>query len=759
MALQIWLGIACVLVAGMQIGFLFVEAGFVRSKNSINVSMKNLADFVIAVLSFHVVGAAIIFGPGIGFAGFDPAFLAFSGTADVTLFLVFQALFCGTAATIVSGAVAERLRFNSYLILTLPLTALVYPIIGHWAWASGLPGGTGQGWLEAIGFFDFAGSSVVHLTGGAAALGILLVVGPRHGRFSEGGDKTRAIHGHSPILAGSGALMLLVGWLGFNSGTLEPGTDEFANALANTLFAGCAGCLSAGFVGYNRDGFYRADRMINGLLIGLVAITASAPYGMSSGALIVGALAGGGSVLFADWMESKKRVDDAVYAVSVHGFGGVVGTLAVPFVVPAAQLPNSMLVQFAVQAIGVIAIAGFAFFVMYTAAAFMHRNGTLRVSVDEERQGLNQSEHHAMLGNAELIGTLAKINAGVADLSTRIDVDPFDEGGDIAEALNAFLDRVESSETKASQRLKAEQEETERLAARERDRADAGEALLSQFQLEFAALVQQLKTQAKELSQGSDALAHRTTQSGSLVDEASRQAESTVAMAEQMAQGANLLATTLDMVGRRVENANAAAQHADAASEKGSEIAGTLEQSTREIGKLVALIQAISEQTKILALNARIEAARAGDAGLGFAVVSEEVGQLADQTETASRDIGKIVGSLTELIGSSIAQFRAIDTSIECVREISAEAASAVNEQRATGSELESLIEETRGKAIQNGKAVARVSENFIETAPTIAQVDSNSNDLDALAKRIEQEVDRLRYRFTELGNGAEPAE
>ena len=751
MGTQIWLGIACVLVASMQVGFLFLEAGFVRSKNSINVSMKNLADFVIAVLAFHILGAAILFGQGLGFAGFDVGLMAYSGSGDVTLFLMFQALFCGTAATIVSGAVAERVRFNAYLILTLPLTALVYPIIGHWAWASQLPGGTARGWLEGLGYFDFAGSSVVHITGGAAALAILLVVGPRIGRFEDEGAGMRSVHGHSPILAGAGVLCLLIGWLGFNSGTLEPGSDAFARALSNTLFAGCAGALAAGFVAYRHEGYYRADRMINGMLVGLVSITASAPFAFSWGAIALGAFAGMCSVYCADWMEGKRRIDDAVYAVTVHGFGGALGTLAVPLIVPAAALPNPMLTQFAVQALGVVSIAGFAFLTTTMAARFIHSRQSLRVTVEEEIRGLNMTEHNSMIGHAVLMETLSRINSGETDLSTRINVDPFDDGGDVAEALNTFLDRVQASESKAAEQLRAEQRETHLLAERERDRANHSEALLRDFQLEFATLVDELKSQASELSNGANDLNHRSVQSGQLMDEASNQAEATVAMADQMAQGAELLAQTLELVGNRVERAHDAAAEADEASGKGNEIAATLEVSTKEIGKLVALIQAISDKTKLLALNAQIEAARAGEAGLGFSVVSSEVGQLAKQTEEATKDIGRIVGSLSELIGSSIAQFRAIDSSIETVRSVAADAAHSVREQRATSEELSRLIEGARTGARASGGAVGRVSENWAEIKPTINRIDSSSDELDALAAKIDREVSDLRSRLSNI--------
>ena len=174
MEAQIWLAIGIVWVAGMQIGFLFLEAGLVRSKNSINVALKNIADLALALIAFSFFGVAIMFASGGGLIGFDASHIGLDARPELVLFLVLQALFCGTAATIVSGAVAERTQFTSYLILTLPLTAVIYPIIGHWTWASTLPGGgNGLGWLEAIGFIDHAGSSVVHMTGGVAALAVV----------------------------------------------------------------------------------------------------------------------------------------------------------------------------------------------------------------------------------------------------------------------------------------------------------------------------------------------------------------------------------------------------------------------------------------------------------------------------------------------------------------------------------------------------------------------------------------------------------
>lgn len=749
MAKDIWLAVACVLVASMQLGFLFVEAGFVRSKNSINVSLKNVADFAVAVLSFNLVGAAIMFGPGSSVIGFDAGLIGYSGDGTVIVYLMMQALFCGTSATIISGAVAERMKFTAYMITMIPLTMLVYPIIGHWAWASGLRGGTAQGWLEALGFIDFAGSSVVHLTGGASALALLLVIGARSGRFeareAQGEGGPAIVHGHSPILAGGGALILLVGWLGFNSAGLTPGTTEFARAISNTLYAGAAACLAAAIFAKHRDGYFRADRMINGLLVGLVAITASAPHATLWGAIIASALIAIGSIILADWLESRRKIDDAVYAVSVHGFGGLAGTLAVPFVIHSGTSELGFLTLLLVQLLGVAAIGLFAFTAMWCVGSWMHRRGYLRVSVDDELQGLNQSEHRAVLGHASLIEALANITKGDADLSTRVNVDPFEDGGDLAAALNVFLDKVEVAEKQASDKLRAEQVELANMADRESARADLTEQTLRRFQLEFSALVADLKQQAMGLANGSRRLADHSDDSSELVSHAKDEAEATVSIAEQMSQGASLLAQTLEDVARKVAEASNATRDAESASRSGAKIAATLESSIREIGQLVAMIDSISAQTDLLAVNAKIEAMLAGDAGRGFTVISEEIGQLAKKTTNASGEIAAIVNALVQLIGSSIAQFRSIDHNILLVRRVAEEAEHSASMQRETGEALSGLIAEARDKTLASGTAAKQVSESFVAASKTIADIDHSAYALDELAQRFDQRFSELR--------------
>ena len=747
MGTQLWLAIAATLVAGMQIGFLFLEAGFVRSKNSINVALKNVADFALALVAFAFFGAAIMFASGGSFIGFEWSYAGYDDSGELVLFFLFQALFCGTAATIVSGAVAERTQFTSYLIVTLPLTAVFYPIVGHWAWASILPGGANaSGWLEALGFVDFAGSTVVHLTGGMAALAVLVVLGPRLNRYNEAGE-AEAVQGHNPVLAGAGALMLLVGWLGFNTGGLAPDSDEFARSFANTLFAASAGCLAACAVGQWMEGYFRVDRMINGLLIGLVAITASAPFATATGALCLGAVAGAASIFVVNFIEQRLKIDDAVYAVTVHGFGGAIGTLAVPFVIRPEHATMSALSQLGVQALGIISIGSFVFAAMYAVSLAMHRRGKLRVTEEAEEQGLNFAEHGASLGSLSLARTLQEINKGQADLSTRFDYHPMEDGSEIADALNVFLAKVELAEREADA-------EMESLLVKERDRADRTEQLMQTFQADFASMVSELKSHSSALASGSEALSKQSNISGGLVDHVRKQAEDTVSTAEQMSQGARKLADALEAVGKKVAEANRATELAGEASRKGAEIASTLESSTFEIGKLVAMIHHISDQTKMLSLNAKIEAVRAGDAGKGFTVVSDEVNQLAKQAEAASVKIGTIVQSLETLIGSSIAQFRSIDQNIELVRSVAAEAEHSAQAQRATSGELAKLIEAAKTQALGNGAAVSQVSENFRRSQQTIGEIDGSAQGLEGLADRIDSEVETLRGRLA-LGSAA----
>ena len=319
-----WLLTCTALVFLMQAGFCCLETGLVRAKNSINVAIKNLVDFCVAGLLFWCFGYAVIFGVfphGVsGTTGF--LFDASAGPFATTFFL-FQLTFCGAAATVVSGAVAERMKFSGYLVVTVLVSAVIYPLFGHWAWG-GAPAGR-DGWLGRLGFVDFAGSTVVHSTGGWVALAACLVVGPRTGRFNA---ERRNFLGHNLPVSALGVFLLWLGWFGFNGGSALAFGADVPVIILNTVLAGMAGGLTALVISWSLRQHPDALQAMNGVLAGLVGITASCHVVSAASAVCIGAIAGaisfGGCVVIARW-----KIDDVVGAVPVHGFCGVWGTVAV----------------------------------------------------------------------------------------------------------------------------------------------------------------------------------------------------------------------------------------------------------------------------------------------------------------------------------------------------------------------------------------------------------------------------------------------
>lgn len=383
-----WTLIAAILVFFMQAGFAMVEAGFTRAKNAINILMKNLMDFSMGSLVFWAVGFGLMFGVSstgwIGTSGFFLSGYEPGGDPWILMFWIFQAVFAATAATIVSGAMAERTRFVGYIIYTVFITGLIYPVFGSWAWGGLLDGG---GWLENLGFIDFAGSTVVHSVGGWAALAGTLVLGPRIGKYAKDGS-IRPILGHNIPLAGFGVFILWMGWFGFNAGsTTEAGTD-IALIAVNTALAASAGAVFAMMTSWIKFGKPEVSMSLNGALAGLVGITAGCANVSPTSSIIIGALAGIIVVMSVLFFE-KIKIDDPVGAISVHGVNGAWGTLA-------AGLFNIGGTSAAI--IGVQLLGIFAVFVWTFGAAFLLFKLTdmivgLRVTAEEEREGLDFTEH------------------------------------------------------------------------------------------------------------------------------------------------------------------------------------------------------------------------------------------------------------------------------------------------------------------------------------------------------------------------------
>jgi ammonium transporter, Amt family len=409
--LIIFIMLASVLVFIMHAGFALVESGFARAKNSAHIIMKNLMTLAVGLLTYFAVGFGIMYGSQVaGLFGTDGFFLmGFSEyeplAGSIAIDFLFQGMFAATAATIISGAMAERMKFGAYLATIVAVTTVIYPVVGAWKW--------GGGWLDGLGFVDFAGSTLVHMTGGVAAFVGAAIIGPRLGKYGPDG-KPRAIPGHSMPLGILGVLLLFFGWFGFNGGSvLAIDGPVIASVLLTTALAGASGAVAAAVFTRFRYGKFDVGMTGNGILAGLVGITAGADVVSNIGAIAVGMLAG---VLVAVAVPAidRIRVDDPVGAIAVHGVCGVLGTLWVGI----AHTTDGLLYGggaglLGIQAIGVVAVG--AYVAAVSAALFLGLRATigLRVTAEEEIEGLDINEH-GMYAYPELSIGAAAYPAGPA---------------------------------------------------------------------------------------------------------------------------------------------------------------------------------------------------------------------------------------------------------------------------------------------------------------------------------------------------------
>ncbi|MCH2037246.1 MAG: ammonium transporter, partial [Rickettsiales bacterium] len=442
---HIWVMVATALVMFMQGGFLLLEAGMSRSKNSINAAQKNIIDFLIAIFIFYTVGFSIMFGSTYGgWFGWDSD-MSFFNTSEEWhyTFFVFQAFFAGTASTIVSGAVAERMKLSGYIWVTIVIAMFIYPFVGHWGWGN-LLNESNTSYLINNGFIDFAGSTIVHSVGAWVALAACIVIGPRYGRYDEKTGRIKRMEGHSLVLSTMGCIIIWVGWIGFNGGSTTVGSPAFAHIIFNTMISSTFGGLAAIFIGRLNGGFFRPDQAINGVLAGLVAITAGCDAVNAWGAAFIGAVAGLLMHYSCITFVKTFRIDDVVGAISVHGVCGVWGTLSLAFFANEAKLGgNTVLQQFSIQLQGVIIVFVWAFGISYIAFKLYHTYIVLRVSKENEIQGLNISEHNATLGIGVLQKRLEDVVDGTHDLTKRINVDHGDESAEIASYINRFIGQMQ----------------------------------------------------------------------------------------------------------------------------------------------------------------------------------------------------------------------------------------------------------------------------------------------------------------------------
>lgn len=382
----VWVLVAAALVFFMQTGFALLESGMARSKNAVNVVMKNYMDLCLGSLIFWAVGFGLMFGVNdSGFFGTTHLFPQFDDEWPYT-FLLFQMLFAATATTIASGAMAERTRYMGYLVGAMVITGVIYPVFGSWAWG-GFFGG--KGWLAETGFIDFAGSTVVHAVGAWCALAGILVVGPRLGRFDPVTGKARLIPGHNLNNVALGGFILWLGWFGFNAGSLLQGDASLGKIALNTHLSACAGAASIFLCQALSGRPVLLTLTVNGSLGGLVAITAGCATMSPVHAIVTGAIAGV-IVLLGTVMLEMLQLDDAVGAIPVHGFAGVWGTLAAGLFLQSNPFD---LQQLGVQAVGSIAAFLWTFplaFIMYW---LLEKSIGLRATHLQQQRGLDFSEH------------------------------------------------------------------------------------------------------------------------------------------------------------------------------------------------------------------------------------------------------------------------------------------------------------------------------------------------------------------------------
>ena len=463
----IWLLICTFLVMLMQAGFCCLESGIVRSKNSINVALKNILDFILGGLIFFWIGYALVLDPlspgtswmrnTFGTTEQDPLFIAG---------FLFQIMFCATAVTIISGALAERLRMVAYIFVVVLMSVFTYPLFTHFAWGGLIPASR-EGWLMSLGFIDFAGSTVVHGIGGWVALAAVLIIGPREGRFEKG----RYMNASNLPLTILGVFLLWVGWFGFNGGSGGTLDANVPLVLLNTFLASIAGGTWGIIISYARVGYLRFRYIANTLLGGLVAITAGCHLATPIEATVIGSMAAFVTVGCFEWLD-RIKMDDAIDAFAVHGMAGILGTLAVAFLGPDEVGSTVFWKQLGVQALGTLACAIWAFGITGALLFLINRIYPLRINREGEQLGLNIAEHGEKSDLNELLSEMEyhQYSGHFSPLEIN---ESNSELGQIKEKYNLVIQKVVHEQTTSRKLSTILAEERDSLEVRVQERTEA----------------------------------------------------------------------------------------------------------------------------------------------------------------------------------------------------------------------------------------------------------------------------------------------
>ncbi len=705
----VWVLDCIALVMFMQVGFLLVEAGFVRTKNTINVALKNFSDFFIAIVCFYMVGFTLMFSSSLGgIIGFDWSYISrvFKSDWDLAYF-TYHAMFIGTAATIVSGAVAERMKFSSYCILTVVLSCLIYPMFGHWVWGN-IFIATNAPLLTSMGFMDFAGGTVVHALAGWVSLAAIVVVGPRIGKFGEDGTPVK-IPGHSMVLASTGALILFVGWIGFNAGSTRASSPDLALIMMNTIIAGSTGGLAAMVAGRFFDKTFHAETMINGVLAGLVTVTAGCNVFTPNDAAVVGII--GGIVCMGSCIviERSFKLDDAIGAVSVHGVCGALGALLIPFFAASEKLlAGGMFAQVGVQLLGVGVCFTLAFGGGYMVLKLIGATIGVRVSEEAEINGLNRSEHNTTMGSYDIQNALLKIAQGEADLSTRLDEKTGDESADIAKLINPFLERFQELVASVSDTSGTLSRDLELISSVVKDSAES------------------LKENSGEVEKSSlivNASASTAAEQAEVITQDTRRiagtARSVSTSIRELADVINNLSGSITSIDESAASADSISKEAVGLASNAQKTIASLSKAAQEIDSVVALIEDVQNKTNLLALNATIESERAGEYGLGFAVVAQEVKTLSQSAAGATDEIRKCLGEIRETSKSAADILNRVGETVGIINE-------SVSDIRVTASRETQAVKDISAGVIESANNVVGVSDEISQLSDQVSLFSEN---------------------------------
>ncbi|NCC21851.1 MAG: ammonium transporter [Alphaproteobacteria bacterium] len=752
---HMWTMIAAALVFFMQGGFLLLEAGMVRSKNSINVAQKNIADFIFAGVVFYLIGFTLMFGPSVGgWFGWGMDMVAWNQVENWHYtFFIFQLVFCGTAATILSGAVAERMKFGAYILMSCLLAGLVYPVFGHWAWGN-LFVGDNSGYLMDKGFIDFAGSTVVHSVGGWVALAGVIVIGPRIGKFNPDGS-SNPITGHSYALATLGAIILWIGWIGFNGGSTTVGSPDFAPIISNTMMAACFGGLVSMLLGRVHDGLFRPDRSINGVLGGLVGVTAGCAAVTTHGAILIGVLSGFTVFYAAILLEEKLKLDDAVGAVPVHGFCGALGTILVGFLatdenLAAASRMDQILIQ--LQGAGLAFV--WAFSLAFIVFKLLHVTVGIRVSPEDEEEGLNSAEHGTTLGTGLLQKHLKDIVFGEGDLTRRLEANTGDESAEVAVLFNAFMDRIQTFVVDIKANARALYTSSQELAEVATHMAASSEELTAQ-----SAVV------ATSTDKVSERMGSTSSNISSITNDINVISHNALTMShsiEDMSEAVGKLTGSIAQIADNAVGARDVSVQSAQMADEASQAVHALDETASKIGEFVTLIQKISEQTNLLALNATIEASRAGEAGKGFAVVASEVKQLSQKTAEAAKEIAARVDEIQASSANASDVMARISEVIHTINESVGSISEAASLQRDVASSISEKLHHSTVSANDVASSVERISGKSAEISGDIevvageaGAVAENIKAFSGEAKTTAEQAGRLNASSTTLNETA----